>query len=71
MLALWASQVALWGRIHVPMRETQEMQVLSLGREDALGEEMAIHSTFLAWDVSWTEEPGRLQSTGLQSVRQA
>ena len=51
------------------MQETQETQLLSLGREDPLEEEMAIHSYFLAWKVSWTEEPGRLQSVGLQSVR--
>ena len=46
------------------MQETQEMQVLSLGREDALGEEMATHSSILAWKIPWTEEPGRLQSMG-------
>ena len=47
----------------------QEMQVPSLGREDPLEEEMATHSSILAWRIPWTEEPGRLQSTGsLQST---
>ena len=41
----------------------------SLGREDPLEEEMATHSNFLAWRISWTEEPGGLQSTGLQKSR--
>ena len=42
------------------------MQVQSLGQEDPLEEEMAIHSSILAWELPWTEEPGRLQSVGLQ-----
>ena len=46
----------------------QETQVQSLGQEDALEEEMATHSSILAWEIPWTEEPGRLQSTGLQRV---
>ena len=46
------------------MQETQEMRVGSLGREDLLEEEMAIHSSILAWRTSQTEEPGRLQSMG-------
>ena len=45
------------------------MQVRSLGREDPLEEGMATHSSILAWRVPWTEEPGRLQSTGSQRVR--
>ena len=44
----------------------QEMQVGSLGREDALEKEMATHSSILAWEIPWTEEPGGLQSMGLQ-----
>ena len=39
-----------------------ETQVQSLGREDLLEKEMAIHSSVLAWKIPWTEEPGRLQS---------
>ena len=46
----------------------QETQVQSLGREDPLEEEVAIHSTILAWRIPWTEEPDRLQSMGLQRV---
>ena len=48
-------------------QETQEMQVLSLRWEDPLEEGMAIHSSILAWRIPWTEDPGRLPSTGLQS----
>ena len=44
----------------------QEIQVQSLCWEDPLEEEMATHSSILAWRIPWTEEPGRLQSTGLQ-----
>ena len=52
---------------HLPtMRETR---VRSLGREDPLEKEMATHSSTLAWKIPWMEEPGRLQSMGLQRVR--
>ena len=44
----------------------QEMQVQSLGQEDALEKEMATQSSILAWEIPWTEEPGGLQSMGLQ-----
>ena len=47
------------------MRETC---VRSLGWEDSLEKEMAIDSNILAWKIPWTEEPGGLQSTGLQRV---
>ena len=47
----------------------QEMQVLSLGWEDPLEEEMTTHSSVLAWKILWTEEPGRLQSMGSKRVR--
>ena len=46
-----------------------ETQVRSLGREDPLEKEMATHPRILAWKIPWTEEPGRLQSMGLQRVR--
>ena len=42
---------------------------LSLGREDPLEKGMATHSSILAWRLPWTEEPGRVQSIGLQRVR--
>ena len=47
----------------------QETQVRSLGQEDSLEKEMAIHSSTIAWRIPWTEEPGRLQSMGSQRVR--
>ena len=50
------------------MRETW---VRSLGREDPLKKEMATHSSILAWEIPWMEEPGGLQSTGSQRVRHA
>ena len=46
----------------------QETQVRFLGWEDPLEKEIATHSSVLAWDIPWTEEPGGLQSTGLQRV---
>ena len=45
------------------------MQIRSLGQEDPLEEEMAAHSSILAWRIPWTEEPGGLQSMGSQSQR--
>ena len=47
----------------------QETWVPSLGGEDPLEKEMAIHSSILAWKIPWTEEPGRLQPMGSQRVR--
>ena len=44
------------------------MQVRSLGQEDPLEKEMATHSSTLAWEIPWTEEPGGLQSLDSQSV---
>jgi len=46
----------------------QETWVQSLGQEDPLENIMAAHSSILAWRIPWTEEPGRLQSMGLQRV---
>ena len=46
----------------------QETQVQSLGQEDPLEKEMATDSSILAWRMPWTEEPGGLQSVGLQRV---
>jgi len=50
------------------MAAMQETWVRSLGWEDPLEKEMATHSSTLAWKIPWTEEPGRLQSMGLQTV---
>ena len=44
------------------------MQVQSLGGEDPLEDEMATHSSILAWEIAWTEESGGLQSIGSQRV---
>ena len=52
---------------HLPV--TQETWVQSLGREDPLEKEMATHPSTFAWKTPWMEEPGRLQSMGLQRVR--
>ena len=46
----------------------QETWVRSLGREDPLEKKTATHSSFLAWSIPWTEEPGGLQSMGSQGV---
>ena len=50
-------------------QEVQEMGVRSLSWEDPLEEGMAAHSSILAWRIPWTEEPGGLQSVGLQRVK--
>ena len=47
----------------------QEIQVQSLGQEDPLKEQMAIHSSILAWEILWTEKPGGLQAIGSQKTR--
>ena len=60
-----ASLVAQMVKRLPAMRETQ---VWSLGQEDPLEKEMATHSSFLAWEILWTEKPGRLQSMGSQRV---
>ena len=51
---------------HLPVM--REAWVRSLGREDPLEKEMATHFSTLAWKIPWTEEPGRLQSIGLQRL---
>ena len=45
-----------------------ETWLRSLGQEDSLERKMVAHSSILAWRISWTEEPGRLQSMGLKRV---
>ena len=50
------------------MQEPQETHVRSLSREDPLEKEMATDSSILAWRIPWAEEPGGLQSMGLQRV---
>ena len=58
--------MAQWVKNLPAMRETW---VQSLGWEDPLEKEMAIHSSTIAWKIPWAEEPGRLQSMGLLRVR--
>ena len=58
-------QVAQWERICLPVQETW---IQSLSQEDPLEKGMAIHSSILAWEIPWTEEPGRLQSMGLKRI---
>ena len=62
---LWASLVAQRLK-HLPgMRETQ---VRSLGREGPLEKEMAVHSSILAWDITWTEEPAGYSPRGRKEL---
>ena len=46
----------------------REIRIQSLGQEDPLEKAMAIHSSILAWEIPWTEEPGELQSMGSKQV---
>ena len=61
-----ASQLTQWQRICLPVQETEETWVRSLGWEESLEKQMAIHSNILAWKISRIEEHGRLQSIGSQ-----
>ena len=51
------------------MQEMQESQIQSLGQEDPQEAEMVTHSSILVWKIPWTEDPGQLQSMGLQRVK--
>ena len=55
-----------WRVKHLPAM--WETQVQSLGQEDPMEKEIATHSSTLAWKIQWMEEPGKLQSMGLQRV---
>ena len=61
----------IWWHSGMPANAGDKMWVRSLGWEDPLEEEMATHSSFLAWRIPWTEEPGELQSMGSQRVGHA
>ena len=50
------------------LQETQQMRIQSLDQEDPLEEETATHSSILAWEIPWTEQPGGLQPKGSQGV---
>ena len=62
------SQLSLVAQTVNHLSTMRETWVRSLGREDPLEKEMAIHSSTIAWKIRWTEEPGRLQSMGSQRV---
>ena len=57
------------GQIVKNLPAVQETHVQSLGQEESLEKEMVIYSSILTWIIPWTEEPGVLQSMGLQRVR--
>ena len=59
--------MAEWERTRPTMQELPKVRVRSLGLEGPLQEGLATHPSILAWRVPWTEEPGGLQFTGLQS----
>ena len=61
------TQLCMWSVVK-NLPAMQEMLVQSLGQEDPLEKEMATHSSILAWEISWTEEPGGLLSKVLQRV---
>ena len=63
-IALSTSQVTQWQGIRLPK---QDMQVWFLGQEDPLEKVMATHSSILAWEIPWPEDPGGWQSMGSQS----
>ena len=63
---MWKLRAFLVAQVVKNLPAMQETWVRSLGQEDPLEKEMATHSSILAWKISWTEEPGGLQSTGLQ-----
>ena len=68
----WTEKPSIQLRIRLPwwlaMQETQEMGLQFLGCQDPLEEEMATHSSTLAWEIPWTEEAGGVQSMGSQRV---
>ena len=78
MLILAVQQSDSLTRIHISILVAQmvrnlpeiwETQISSLGQEDSLEEEMATHSSILAWRIPWIEEPGGLQSVGSHRIR--
>ena len=69
---LWSAYDSLWDFPGDPVVKNltamQEIQVWSLGQEDPREQEMATHSSILAWRSPWSEEPGGLHPVGLQNV---
>jgi len=62
-----SNKIAIYTYLYIITLSVNGVQ--SLGWEDPLEKEMATHSSILAWKISWTEEPGGLQSMGSQRVR--
>ena len=72
-LSIWSSShttswTSLVAQMVKRLSTMQETRVQSLGQEDPLEKEMAIHSSTIAWKIPWAEEPGGLQSMGSQRV---
>ena len=69
-LKVYIKQLIDWRHIKTGknLSATWEIWVWSLGREDPLEKGIATHSIILAWRITWTEKPGRLQSMGTQRV---
>ena len=65
-MGLYIDRASLIAQLVKNLPVMQKTWVQSLGQEDPLEKEMAIHSSILAWKIPWTEEPGGLQSTGSQ-----
>ena len=65
---IWDFPGGLDGKAVKRLSTMRETWVRSLGEEDPLEKEMAIHSSTIAWKIPWTERPGRLQSMGSQRV---
>ena len=68
LLAMVDVRASLMAQMVKNLPAVQETQVQSLDAEDLLEKEMAAHSSILAWRISWTEEPVRLQSMEFQRV---
>ena len=71
LISIWpgTSAVAQWLKLHLQCTSFRRLGFRSLAQEDPLEKGMATHSSVPAWRIPWTEEPGRLWSTGLQRVR--
>ena len=68
VLNIYMCRASLGAQMVKRLSAMQETGVRSLGWEDPLEKEMAAHSSILAWKIPWTEDAGRLQSMGLQTV---
>ena len=69
LIMAWETLIVQQVKNLLAVQEMREMWVQSLGQEDALEEGVATHTSILVWRIPWTEQPGRLQSMGLQRVR--